>query len=145
MRGIGTQDMTFASRIPELDGVRGLAISLVLVWHYLFGVFAPPDNSVLAALWGLAALSWSGVDLFFVLSGFLIGGILLDHRDSPHYFRTFYIRRACRILPLYFLVVLTFFVSASLPIAKSLPAFLIVRWPCPYSRSRLWATWPPRK
>jgi peptidoglycan/LPS O-acetylase OafA/YrhL len=60
-----------------------------------------PRHPHLAWLIKLGRLSWSGVDLFFVLSGFLIGGILLDAVDSPHYFKTFYIRRAYRILPLY--------------------------------------------
>jgi len=81
-------------RIVELDGLRGLAILLVLVWHYIVPFF----DSIPRAL----ILTWSGVDLFFVLSGFLIGGILLDARHSPAYFSTFYARRVCRIFPLYF-------------------------------------------
>lgn len=85
------------SRIPQLDGVRGIAILLIIVWHY-FASKADP-TSPLAQLFGL---TWSGVDLFFVLSGFLIGGILLDHRDAPHYFKAFYARRIARIFPLYF-------------------------------------------
>jgi len=98
-----------SGRIPELDGLRGLAILLVVLWHYV----AIPLTTNTASLGTFAArllrLSWSGVDLFFVLSGFLIGGILLDHRDAPRYFRVFYLRRACRILPLYAAWLLLFF------------------------------------
>jgi peptidoglycan/LPS O-acetylase OafA/YrhL len=90
------------ARIPALDGLRGIAILLVLLWHSLFQ--AGFRHPAFIAVVGLGRLSWSGVDLFFVLSGFLIGGILLDHRDSPRYFQSFYARRAYRILPLYFAI-----------------------------------------
>ncbi len=60
-----------SGRIPELDGIRGVAILLVIIWHYLIGRFNPPYGSgVCAVLWSLLDLSWTGVDLFFVLSGF---------------------------------------------------------------------------
>jgi peptidoglycan/LPS O-acetylase OafA/YrhL len=99
----------WSARIPVLDGLRGIAILLVLLRHAVFGVSSVQgieSHSRLAFVFLAAGqLSWSGVDLFFVLSGFLIGGILLDARRSPRYFRTFYIRRAYRILPLYFLVI----------------------------------------
>lgn len=89
-------------RIRELDGIRGLAILAVLVWHYLVcEVGAPPP------LFRFLNLTWSGVDLF-VLSGFLIGGILLDHRDARNYFSVFYRRRICRIFPLYYATLLLF-------------------------------------
>jgi peptidoglycan/LPS O-acetylase OafA/YrhL len=86
-------------RVPALDGLRGVAILLVLLRHSFFGLES--QSSLLSAFLAAGRLTWSGVDLFFVLSGFLIGGILLDARKSPRYFSTFYIRRAYRILPLY--------------------------------------------
>ena len=102
-------------RVPELDGIRGLAILLVLVYHAF--VFAKPaPGSWLAYPVRMAGFGWSGVDLFFVLSGFLIGGILMDQRGAPAYYRAFYTRRLCRIFPLYFLVLLLF----ALPIVLGL-------------------------
>ncbi|HEU0009114.1 MAG TPA: acyltransferase [Verrucomicrobiae bacterium] len=101
-------------RIPELDGIRGLAILLVLVWHYFATLVTPEPGSWLRAAKLAAGLGWSGVDLFFVLSGFLLGSILLEHRDSPTYFKTFYARRACRILPVYYLLVIAFAVASGL-------------------------------
>jgi peptidoglycan/LPS O-acetylase OafA/YrhL len=83
-----------AGRIPELDGLRGFAIGLVLILHY----FVVPTPSRIALYFRLAG---SGVDLFFVLSGFLIAGILLDAKHSPSYYKTFYLRRFYRIIPLY--------------------------------------------
>jgi peptidoglycan/LPS O-acetylase OafA/YrhL len=75
--------------IPELDGLRGVAILAVMLFHMqVRGV----------------ALGWAGVELFFVLSGFLITRILLESRDKPHYLRNFYARRALRIFPLYYVV-----------------------------------------
>jgi peptidoglycan/LPS O-acetylase OafA/YrhL len=95
------------ARVPALDGVRGLAILLVVGMHALFfGVplpgVAPPSQH--DAYVRFAGLGWCGVDVFFVLSGFLITGILVHSRGEPHYFRNFYARRALRIFPLYYVV-----------------------------------------
>ena len=92
-------------RIPELDGLRGMAILLVVFAHY----FAVPGVGAARLLNGYwFRLGWTGVDLFFVLSGFLIGGILLGVRDSPNYFKTFYARRFFRIIPLYYAWILLY-------------------------------------
>ncbi|UCE07284.1 MAG: acyltransferase, partial [bacterium] len=97
-------------RIRALDGIRGIAILLVLLWHYIACQAETDNGSLLAYFTRLLALTWSGVDLFFVLSGFLIIGILLDAKGSELYFKTFYIRRACRIIPLYFLMLCLFII-----------------------------------
>jgi peptidoglycan/LPS O-acetylase OafA/YrhL len=89
-------------RIPVLDGLRGIAILLVMVYHFrLYGVAF--GHTLWERVYSHAALvGWVGVDLFFVLSGFLITGILYDSRDDPHYYRVFYGRRTVRIFPLYY-------------------------------------------
>ena len=97
-------------RIRELDGLRGMAIVLVLFYHYIS--IADPGsapNPLLVRFQHFFGIGWAGVDLFFVLSGFLIGGILLDARESSHYFGTFYARRFYRIIPLYYLWIGIFF------------------------------------
>jgi peptidoglycan/LPS O-acetylase OafA/YrhL len=89
-------------RIPGLDGVRGFAIILVLLWHYVAMPLTHQPGGGLNFVRQILGVCWSGVDLFFVLSGFLLGGILIENRNSPNYFRTFYLRRASRIFPLYY-------------------------------------------
>jgi len=96
------------ARVPELDGLRGIAIGPVLVYHFFLIPSNPQPGTFFAYLLVPGRLAWSGVDLFFVLSGFLIGGILLHERDSPNYFRAFYTRRFFRIIPMY-TVTLVFF------------------------------------
>lgn len=77
---------------PALNGLRGVAILLVFFQHYI--IWSP-----VWAQWG-----WTGVDIFFVLSGFLITGILYDTRNAKNRFKNFYGRRTLRIFPLYYAV-----------------------------------------
>lgn len=98
--------------IPALDGLRGVAILLVLAVHFR----VPPADNGLDRAVGLAlGLGWLGVDLFFVLSGFLITGLLLDAKGGSGYFGRFYMRRVLRIFPAYYLVLAFFLLVSHLP------------------------------
>jgi peptidoglycan/LPS O-acetylase OafA/YrhL len=93
------QDPRLAGHLPVLDGVRGIAILGVVIFHAV----AFEVHNRLELAFGMAAnFGWAGVDLFFVLSGFLITSILLRARGGANYYRAFYIRRGLRIFPLYF-------------------------------------------
>lgn len=105
-------------RIRELDGLRGIAVLAVLAHHDL--LWLPSSGARFYLLWlprFVVKRGFFGVDLFFVLSGFLITSILVEMRGKPHYFKTFYYRRALRILPPYLIVMATY-LAISIAIAK---------------------------
>jgi peptidoglycan/LPS O-acetylase OafA/YrhL len=105
--------------IPALDGIRGCAILMVMIFH--FGTVLERTGPAGIAYYSIKSLGWSGVDLFFVLSGFLITGILLTSKDSENYFQSFYMRRILRIFPLYYSIVfLNFLLLAFAPSARHL-------------------------
>jgi peptidoglycan/LPS O-acetylase OafA/YrhL len=105
-------------RIPELDGLRGVAILLVLMFH-LGGAVTLPRSAQYVVLSG-----WLGVDLFFVLSGYLITGILVDSAGRPGYYRNFISRRTLRIFPLYYAVLAIAYVTSYGPSLAHWSSFL---------------------
>jgi peptidoglycan/LPS O-acetylase OafA/YrhL len=88
-------------KLLALDGIRGIAVLAVMACHYERFL---PDGRWFAPVHQLLLSGWIGVDLFFVLSGFLITGILLRTRMTANYFSAFYMRRFLRIFPLYYAV-----------------------------------------
>jgi peptidoglycan/LPS O-acetylase OafA/YrhL len=121
-------------RFPELDGLRGVAAVGVAIFHYLSG----PAEKIpfLEKVLRLLEMTPLSLDTFFILSGFLIGGILLHMRNEPDYYKLFYRGRALRILPLYYLwiaffSVLFFFAQGwglAVPTGYSEPFYLASYW-----------------
>lgn len=106
--------------MPELDVLRGVAVLGVLLLHGFSWQYSPRSFGK----WGGAMIrltqpGWVGINLFFVLSGFLITGILLDSKSRPDFYRRFYVRRALRILPAYYALLLLLLLLRS-----SSPAFV---------------------
>jgi peptidoglycan/LPS O-acetylase OafA/YrhL len=81
--------------ISSLDGIRGLAVLMVVYFHFM-------ERNGTGLFSVIASMCWAGVDIFLVLSGFLITSILFEQRGSGHFFRNFYTRRALRLFPLYY-------------------------------------------
>jgi peptidoglycan/LPS O-acetylase OafA/YrhL len=118
--GVAPRIALSSVRLASLDGVRGLAIICVIAFHAL-----RLNGNVEGCLrvWrGVQESSWAGVDLFFVLSGFLITGVLLDSCQDKGYFRNFYARRALRIMPLYYAVLTLMLVVIPALAGSRLPA-----------------------
>jgi peptidoglycan/LPS O-acetylase OafA/YrhL len=111
------QSAEVSRHIPALDGIRALAILLVVPHNV--DLLRPPVPRIDYPLTLVMHAGWIGVQLFFVLSGFLITGNLLDTRRADNYFGAFFARRALRILPLYFTVLILTFVIA--PLFVTLP------------------------
>jgi peptidoglycan/LPS O-acetylase OafA/YrhL len=131
-----------STRYQELDGLRGMAAVVVITLHYLSGpaVYSHTVHRIL----DLIVLSPVTVDMFFILSGFLVGGILLNTRNSDNYYKTFYMRRLFRVMPLYYLWIFTFLLIAFVtPGAKGLlvpPGFTIAGFAAEFAefRQNLW-------
>jgi peptidoglycan/LPS O-acetylase OafA/YrhL len=98
--------------IGPLDGVRGIAILLVLFFHCFEKIKIYPFSFI-------SEIGWVGVDLFFVLSGFLITGILVDTKGNDNYLSSFFAKRALRIFPLYYLSLLLVFITLMIPSIES--------------------------
>ena len=112
--------------MPELDFLRGCAILAVLFYHGLYWSFGSSQNPLLNALVKATVGGWLGVNLFFVLSGFLITGILIDTKGRPDYYRRFYLRRVLRILPAYVAMLVLLLLAGWLTLKSALLCLLFL-------------------
>ncbi|RXH56072.1 acyltransferase family protein [Granulicella sibirica] len=110
---LSTARVAGSRHVPALDGIRGLAILMVLANHFVIIEIASRAPGF-PWMQGLRDSLWTGVDVFFALSGFLITSILIETVETPGFFRNFYARRSLRIFPLYYAVV--FLVLACTPL-----------------------------
>ncbi|MGQ9898145.1 MAG: acyltransferase family protein [Acidobacteriota bacterium] len=102
---------TGIKRLIELDGIRGFGALVVVLFHYVHLITRQSPPSPLKRVADYLGWTIGIMDLFFILSGFLIAGLLYDARTSPNFFRTFYLRRILRIFPLYYAVVGAFVIT----------------------------------
>jgi len=125
-------------KLRSLNGIRAFAILLVFFHHMTWSI--PERGAALGWIKYLCYQGWMGVDLFFVLSGFLITGILVDTREAENYFKVFYARRVLRIFPLYYATLIGILVAAHFihpyPTQMPLPAdrylyfLFLTNWLC---------------
>ena len=135
--------------MPELDTIRGLAILAVLLYHGLYwqvdlSHFSKVEKRFLTSMW----MGRLGVDLFFVLSGFLITGILLDSRERLEYYKRFYVRRALTILPIFIAIIALLALLKYAPVSFLFLSLLYLSnltplWEFP-SHTRFSGHWPSR-
>ncbi len=122
-----------SERKLPLDGIRGLAV-LVVIIHNSAWIAGESEQILLKLVSAIAATGWIGVQVFFVLSGYLITGILLDTKGQPQYFHSFYVRRILRIFPLYYaMIALTIVVAPRLAWSPE--------WADAIRQSHRWAYW----
>ena len=126
----GATSVSAPRHIPELDGIRGLA-ALAVIFHHLCNATIPLELSTdwapsIRVIWHVTQWWTAGVDLFFVLSGFLISSILLQNRGSSRYYQDFYWKRVLRILPLYAVCLgIWYAVNRNLAYAALAAAFMV--------------------
>ena len=123
--GVLERASALSSHIAPLDGLRGIAVLLVLARHS--SAVPAPTGTVENVVFGAMRLGWIGVDLFFALSGFLITAILLDAKGGEGYLRSFYARRTLRIFPLYFAFLAIMLAFSTIPPFSFDPGFQLLQ------------------